>query len=277
MFRSFGRTFGPSFARCFAACTILAVGVNAGMAGIAAAAPATTVAGTPARTLVVALFAKPLDRGALRTSLAGEQTQRLEAWRRQGTLASYQVLFTRYADAGVWDGLEVLAFRDDAALSRWSEVERASPGGLSAKALAVVEHVVTTPADRIRSGGRTETGAAGVFLVIPYLALVSSPEYIKYLDGYTIPQFDGWIGEHVLDGYDVEYSRYPADRPWLALIILRYHDDAALAQRDRTTATVRARLVNNAVWKAYSDDKKAVRTEKVLAIADQLAGAGQTP
>lgn len=228
----------------------------------------------PSPALVVALYARPADRPALRRELAEAQAARLAAWRTQGLISGYRLLFTRYADAGVWDGLEVLTFKDEAALSRWSAIEREGAGGLTAKALERVAQVVTTPAEDVRRAGRSPGAAAPSFLVVPYTALVSTPDYLKYLDGYTLPQFDGWMGEGVLDGYDIELSKYPADRPWLSLILLRYRDDAALALRDETTAKVRTRLANDPAWKAISDNKKAVRSEKVAAVADQLAAGG---
>ncbi|MDB5451293.1 MAG: hypothetical protein JWQ52_2421 [Phenylobacterium sp.] len=222
-------------------------------------------------TLAIALYAKPSNRPALRAALQGEQAQRLRTMRKQGLIKSYRLLFTRYADAGVWDGLELLSFRDEAALSQWKAVERTSPGGLAATALGLTDQVVSTPADSARSGGEPHETAEPAFLVIPYQASVSTPEYLKYLDGYTVPQFDGWVTEHVLNGYEIEISRFPADRPWVSLILLRYRDDAALARRDETTAKVRARLAGDPAWKAISDNKKSVRTEKIAAVADQLA------
>jgi hypothetical protein len=141
--------------------------------------------------------------------------------------------------------------------------------------LAAASQIVTTPADRVRSAGGPRETANPVFLAIPYQALVSTPDYLKYLDGYTLPQFQGWMSEGVLDGYDIELSRYPADRPWLAMILLRYRDDAALSRRDETTAKVRARLAQDPAWKAISDNKQAVRVEKTAAVAEQLAAAGE--
>jgi hypothetical protein len=250
---------------CAAAVALLAAGLQPARA----AEPATA-----SPTLVVALYARPADRPALRRELAEAQAARLAAWRAQGLISGYRLLFTRYADAGVWDGLEVLTFEDQAALSRWSAIERDGPGGLTPQALERVSQVVTTPAEDVRHAEASAGAVAPTFLAVPYTALVSTPEYLKYLEGYTLPQFDGWMGEGVLDGYDIELSRYPADRPWLALILLRYRDDAALARRDATTAKVRARLANQPAWKAISDNKKAVRSEKVAAVADQLAAGG---
>jgi hypothetical protein len=222
-------------------------------------------------TLVIALYAKPADRPALRAALERAQSAKLRSWEAQGVLSGYRLLFSRFADSGVWDAMEVMSFTDEAALTHWREIERQAPGGLNPDALGLVASIETTVSDSARGGGKS--GGDPSILVIPYVSLVPSAEYLRYLDGYTIPQFDGWISEHVLDGYEILTSRFPADRKWNALIILRYHDDAALARRDEVVATVRARLALDPAWKAISDNKKAMRTEKALAVADQIAAS----
>lgn len=221
-------------------------------------------------TLVIALYAKPADRAALRGLLETAQAERLRRWKAGGLIAGYRLMFTRYPDAGTWDAMEQLTFADDAALARWRAVERQSPAGLTAPALALVQSIETTPATRVRDDAEGAAADPAV-LVIPYQALVPPGEYLHYLDGYTIPQFRGWMREGVLQSYDIVVSRYPAGRAWNAMIMLRYRDDAALARRDAVVARVRAQLALEPAWKAISDNKKAIRNERVLAIADQIA------
>ncbi|MDH7974451.1 hypothetical protein QH494_19860 [Sphingomonas sp. AR_OL41] len=221
-------------------------------------------------SLIIALYAKPADRVALRNLLEHGQADRLRRWKADGVLAGYRLIFTRYADTGMWDAMEQLTFADDAALARWNAVERQAPAGLDTAALALVTSIETTPAMRVRND---TAGAAQnpVMLVIPYQALVPPGEYLGYLDGYTIPQFRGWMEEGVLQSYDILTSAYPAGRAWNAMIMLNYRDDAALARRDTVVSRVRARLALDPAWKAISDNKKAIRSERVLAIADQIA------
>lgn len=221
-------------------------------------------------TLVIALYAKPADRASLRGALETAQAERLRRWKADGVIAGYRLMFTRYPDTGTWDAMEQLTFADDAALARWRVIERQSPAGLTAAALALVQAIETTPATRVRN----DAGAAAAdpaVLVIPYQALVPPGDYLHYLDDYTIPQFRGWMREGVLQSYDIVIGRYPAGRPWNAMIMLRYRDDAALAQRDAVVARVRAQLALEPAWKAISDNKKAIRNERLLAIADQIA------
>jgi hypothetical protein len=220
--------------------------------------------------LIIALYAKPADRVALRSALEAGQAERLRRWKADGVLTSYRLMFTRYADTGVWDAMEELTFADTAALRRWRAIERQSPAGLEARALAFVQTIETTPATRVRAdaGG---AAADPVVLVIPYQSLVPAGEYLQYLDGYTVPQLRGWMDEGVLESYDIVTSLYPAGRAWNAMIMLRYRDDAALGRRDAVVAKVRAHLALDPAWKAISDNKKAIRNERVLAIADQIA------
>jgi hypothetical protein len=242
-----------------------------------AAPPRLAAAATAQSTLVVELSAAPADRPQLRSLLAGEQAQRLDALRRQGLLQGYKLFFNRYPDTNRWDGLEELTFSNGAAASRWAALERTSPGGLSPAVLRLVTHIVETPAEGVRRGGTRGAAADAPTLVIPYQVVVPSSQYLTYVDTYVAPQFDGWIAEGVLDSYEIQMSRFPAGRPWASLILLRYHDDAALGRRDETTALVRRRLAENPQWKAASDSKATVRTEQVLSVADQLAGAEAAP
>jgi hypothetical protein len=63
----------------------------------------------------------------------------------------------------------------------------------------------------MRAGGKDSR--PGVFLVIPYEYLVPVNDYLAYLDGYTVPQMEGWVEEGVLARYSVFLSRYPRDAP----------------------------------------------------------------
>ena len=221
-------------------------------------------------SLIIALYAKPAARIALRGALEAGQAERLRRWKADGLLRGYRLMFTRYADTGMWDAMEQLTFVDAAALARWRAIERRSPAGLEARALALVQSIETTPATLVR-GDTAGAATDPAVLVIPYQSLVPAGEYLHYLDGYTIPQFNGWMQEGVLQSYDIVTSLYPAGRAWTAMIMLRYRDDAALARRDVVVAKVRAQLGLDPAWKAISDNKKTVRNERALAIADQIA------
>jgi hypothetical protein len=219
-------------------------------------------------SLIITYQMAPGDRPAFRQQMVDSGLPRFQEWKEKGILKAYRVLAARYADAGNWDFMAILSFAKPADLERWKEVEQGNPAGLTSAMLDVTTSIASAPADLIRQEGAD--AKAGVFLVIPYEYLVPAAEYVTYLDGYTLPQFKGWISEKVLAGYGVYLSRYPAGRPWNAMLLLQYQSEAALAERDRVVQLVRARLKDNPEWKAWADNKKAIRDERQAVVADEL-------
>lgn len=221
-------------------------------------------------SLIISYHASPANRAALRHELQGEGAQGFQRWKQQGVLSDYHLLFGRYADGDNADAVAVLTFADYAALSRWNRIEQTSPGGLPKKAVALASSIQTAPADMVRSGGSDVAAADSVFMVIPYQLMIPESDYVKYADGYVIPQFEGWIKEGVLKRYEILVDRYAAGRPWSTMVLLEYKNDAALGQREAVVQRVRARLKDDPQWKAISDDKKHIRNELQLVIADPL-------
>lgn len=219
--------------------------------------------------LVVAMTADAKDRSALLADLSHEQVTALRRWQIRGTISSYRMMFTRAPDAGVWDAMMVLLFPDEAAETRWRRDAPLLNAGVVAGALAHVRSIETTPCEEVRREGPAGR-PSGPTLVVPYRAQISPTDYLAYLDGYTIPQFHGWMKDNVLAGFEIVTSRYPAGREWNALILLNYRDDASLARREQETAKVRADLTSDAGWRAYSESKKNIRTEGRLAVADDV-------
>jgi hypothetical protein len=252
------------------AAAVLAVGW-----GLAAPRSARAAEGAEA-SLIEAISTAPADRPALRRALEQSQLRRLEAWRAEGVLKSYRLFFNRYADAGSWDALEDLTFASPAAAARWAQIERTAPAGLDPAAARLVTAISSAPADLSRHEGAA-AGKPGPFLVIPYEVLVSVPDYLRYIDGYTIPQLKGWMTDGSLAGYELHLARYYAGRPWTALLVLQYRDEAALGRRGEVVAKVRRQLAADPAWKAISDNKKAVRAEKQAALADELGAGGLAP
>jgi hypothetical protein len=218
--------------------------------------------------IVITVHAAPVNRAALMKSIEETDAPQFQRWRDEGLFRGVRLLVNRHADSIGWDAMEILTFPDYAAVQRWNRIERATPAGLSQKTLALVGAIETAPGDFVREAGKRSANAT--WLVIPYELLVSVPEYLSYLDGYVVPQMDGWSEEGVLSHYGVFLPRYPAGRPWQSMLVLEYKDDAAFGARDVTTAKVRARLKDNPKWKAISDAKKNVRNEKAPVIADAI-------
>jgi hypothetical protein len=245
----------------------LAVGVAA-LALVAFPAAADPRDDGPA-ALIMTYKAAPADRLALKRGMQGEGLARLERMKREGKLAGYRVLFNRYVDDLTWDMMAILDFASAAEAARWREVEASAPAGLPPQALKVTALIQSAPADRMRA--RSGEGAGpSAYLVIPYDYLVSTDAYLAYVDGYLLPQTDGWIAEKVLRGYSVYLPRYAAGRYWSSLLVLEYAGDEGLAARDRTTAKVRARLASVPSWKAYADSKAEVRVGRAPIVADLL-------
>jgi hypothetical protein len=225
------------------------------------------------RALIITYHTTPANRVAFRRQLEDSAVRLLRRGKLEGVLQSYHMLYNRYVDSDNWDAMALLTFATESGLERWKEIEREAPAGLSPQALALVTSIDTAPADLMRqdSAPQPQSAQSPVFLVIPYEYLVPLDEYVAYLDGYVVPQMDGWMQEGVLARYGIYLARYPAGRPWQSLLVLEYRSDQALGARDATVAAVRARLKDNAQWQAISEGKKRVRVEKPPVIADVLA------
>ncbi|HLG86746.1 MAG TPA: hypothetical protein VKZ79_06060 [Alphaproteobacteria bacterium] len=245
--------------------------------GFAQSALAADARGGGPSALLMTYHAMPANRPLLMRELLQSEVRQLQQWKETGVIESYRLLTNRYADSVTWDAALILTFRNEAALAGWKRVEHEFPAGLTPKALALTSAVETAPADLMREGRARDDATEPTFLVIPYDYAVPEGDYLKYLDGYTIPQLSGWIDEGVLARYSIYLGRYPAGRPWSALLVLEYKDDAAFAQREAVVAKVRARLAANPTWKAFADDKKNIRTEKAPTVADLVATDGGVP
>lgn len=223
------------------------------------------------RTLVMTYRAPPAARLSFRDDVRAETLPRLAALKAAGDLDSYHVLVSRYADAQSWDMMAILTFHSPAALARWRAVEAAAPAGLGPKALKLVGQVESAPGDVMREKVSPQpTAEAPVYLVVPYDYLVSTDSYLAYVDGYLLPQVDGWVEEGAISSYGIFLPRYAAGRSWSSLLILAYRGDAGLARRDSVVKSVRARLAEVPEWKAFADNKAKIRDEKVPMIADEL-------
>jgi hypothetical protein len=223
------------------------------------------------RNLVITYHTSPANRLAFRQELEQSGVRQLQRWRDDGVLQSYRVLFNRYVDSANWDAMAMLTFAKESDLERWKRIELEAPAGLSQRALSLATSIDTVPADLMRQNGAAESRDGSVFLIIPYEYVVPVDDYIAYLDGYVLPQVDGWMEEGVLASYGIYLARYPAGRPWQSLLVLEYKSDQALGARDAAVAKVRARLKENPKWKAISDSKKNVRVERSPVIADSIA------
>lgn len=257
--------------RHLAGVLVLLLGLCGGRSGLAGESSASAPL-----AMVLTYHVLPVNRVAFRQIMEQTEIPRFQRWKAEGLLQEARVIFSRHADGADFDAMVLLSFAQASGGERWKQIERVNPAGLSAAALALTTAVETTPGDWLRQGGalannQSKEQPSPTFLAVPYQYLVPLNEYVDYLDGYVIPQMQGWIDEKVLSRYSIFLARYPAGRSWQSLLLLEYRDDAALGARDATTAKVRSRLKENPQWKAISDAKKNVRSEKPAVIADLLS------
>jgi hypothetical protein len=222
--------------------------------------------------LMIAYRCNPDQRTALRDSIVQSGVARFERWKKQGVLKDYHILFNSYLDSETYDMVMLLSFEKYADVARWREIEKETPGGLYPDALRLITAAVTTPIDLARAGAAKTPAAKGksVWFLIPYDYVVSTDDYVKYLDTYVVPQADGWIGENVLAGYSIYIGRYSTGRAWSSFFVLEYRDAAAFGLREATVNKVRAKLKSNPNWLAASENKQKIRTEKQTIIAEEL-------
>lgn len=243
--------------------------------GGAATAAGNAVSGGP-RQLLIAYRTEPADRPAFRTYLEHREAKLLDTLQRQGVLSGYQILFNPFVQPRTWDAMAVLSFNRFSDTRRWLDIERTSPGGLSAEGLKLAKPVSEYSADLVWENGAADGGPVDghVFYVIPYTYLGSKAQYEAYVSGYVIPQLQGWIKAGVLSRYRIYLNRYPVGdpEPWDALFVYEYRSLDAFGRRDETIAAVRSGLRADPAWEKLSETKSALRTEAENTIAQPLAG-----
>jgi len=219
-------------------------------------------AGGGALNILITYRSQPADRPAFRTYLLTEYRAQLDELRRKGVLTDYQILFNPFVSSVTWDAMLVLGFPHYADTQRWREIERTHPGGLTAKGLRLAKPVDTYAADLSWSGESDSPADPGssVYYVIPY-EYNALDTYRKYVDAYVIPQVKGWMRQGTLAGYRIFMHRFPVGPTWDALFIYQYRDLESFGHRDEVIAEVRKTLVDDPLWKMYSDIKQSLRTE----------------
>jgi hypothetical protein len=234
--------------------------------------PFTQTRTTGPQTLLIAYRVLPAKRAALRQIMLASGVARFQRWKDDGVLQDVHVLFNSYLDSDTFDMLALLTFGDYAAVAKWREIERVSPGGLSPAALELITSAVTYPLDAARGDRSPEPAVPGqsVFFVIPYDYLTSTDDYVRYVDTYVVPQAAGWMAEGVLASYTMYIARYATGRPWSSLLVLEYRDHDAFGRRDMTVQKVRDRLKRNPSWAAANDAKQKIRVEKQAIISEEL-------
>lgn len=224
-------------------------------------------------TLLITYRCDPVNRPAFRSYQKSDGIAQFDKWKEEGIIKEYRFFFNWYVDDGTWDAMTMLRFHEYVDVARWKGIEEKMPGGLSKKALELAMPLRTSSADVVwqKPGDEKKTDhEESVFLLIPYKYLGLVSEYKAYVDGYVIPQLDGWIAEDVLVTYKVLLNRFPTGDRWGAMLVLEYKNLEAFGKRKLTKNKIRVGLRKIPEWKAYSDIKRTIRQEREPVIADQL-------
>lgn len=240
------------------------------LAALLAPVPVPAQADRPGSTqLFIDYRCRPADRPAFRRGLETEGIQRLEQWKREGVLADYLLVWNQFVDANTWDATLVVTFERYAQTERWRAIERDFPGGLSRSLLQLGTPQTSYLADRVLDAGAKGDRSKSIFVFIPY-GFRAREEYLEFIKGYGVPQFDAWIEAKVIANYSVFVNHHHTGKPWDAMLVFEYTDIEGLARRDLVKRQVRERLVRDPAWKALSDGKRDVRTEFEVVMAVPL-------
>lgn len=213
--------------------------------------------------LIVTYHARPGARARFREIMRTEGVAQLQKWKESGVFDKYQALFTTYAGDSVPDMFLVLKFDHFTDLDRWQKIEETYPGGLPTDAQQIASAETSATADIVKESSVAETTHESQFFVLEYEVLVDMPKYTNYVLGYAVPQFDAWEKMGALSSYATYVNQNPAGAPWSSFIVLEYKDLKAMAAREVIKNKARAELAaSDPVWKKWSDDKTAMRTEK---------------
>ena len=222
-------------------------------------------------SIVIAYKARPETRAAFRAHMEAVGAARFARWQKEGVFQRMHLLFTPYAGSGAFDMIAILDFARYGDLGRWKEIERRMPGGLSPEALALAAPESSSLAELFVHGeSRDHDAAKSADLLSFYEVVTDAARYRKYVEGYTVPQLNGWIEAGVLGAYSM-YVNQGVGTSWNALLLLEYKDMDALARRETVKSGVRQRLAaSDPVWKTWSNDKGTIRNEKSLVAADPI-------
>lgn len=226
------------------------------------------VTGGP-KEILVAYQTKPADRPAFRTYLQGEGAAQFARLKTSGALKSYQIIFNPLSTPATWDAMAILSFKTYGDTAKWRELERAAPGGLTPAGQKLVSSIDTYSADLSWDETAPDAGPERerALYVIPYTYNVAD-EYRSYVNGYVIPQVQGWMREGVLSRYRIFMNRYAVGRPWDALFIYEYRDLERFGRREEAVAKVREPLRQDPNWKRLGDIKSSIRSETENTLAE---------
>src|SRR3546814_729872 len=221
-------------------------------------------------TLVIHYRDARTDRTAFRAYLEKDFAAKLRAMKAKGDLADFRIFYSWYRPPAVREGMAVLRFPSHSPVQRLNALERPAPGLPDTTSLVLDDPFATYSADLAWSRSPDTLKVGEGYYVIPD-EYKDAQQYRDYVKGYILPQFDGWMKNGALTGYEMYMNRYPVGTPWDVLFIQHYRDMESFGRRQRVTEETRAGLRANPEWMAWSEKKMGIRTETENTIAELIA------
>jgi hypothetical protein len=212
--------------------------------------------------LVLNYKCAPQNRAAFREFMDTKGVAQFEAWKQQGVMANYLILFSTMSNETMYDMWVILDFNKFADIGEWWRVEQKNPGGLSAAGLALATPKSCVYTDLPWRGGKANPDLSkSVFMIIPYLTLVPVPQYDDFVDKYVVPQVDGWVKSGLMSSYQIHMDQNPTNAPWHSLLVFEYNGLKGVALRDTLKNDMRKQLKDEPGYKKYSPIKLTIRKE----------------
>ncbi len=227
-------------------------------------------------SLVIEYRCNPGMRPQLRQWMVDNGVRQYDEWKRNGMLAEFHILFSRYVDSNQWDMLALIRFNRYKDAANWRSVERANPAGLPEATLAWVTQVNSYPMDLMRERLAESAPASSVhpvYLVTSSTLTADPPTYLHFFDAYDAPQFDAMMRTGIVSQYQMFLQRYTVARPWDTLSIVQFKDDDSFGQREQTLDKARQNLAGTPEWQRAIGQEQNIRADRESVIADELTAA----
>ncbi len=206
------------------------------LAILASSLPAQEPQGGPTQ-LIVTYRCPPPRRAAFRQYMTELGIQRFERWKQEGLLKDYRLLFNWYIDVDTWDAMAVLSFPNYAAVARWRDVEKTSPGGLARDALDMAWPLNTYSVDLVahEAGDPLTDLAHAVYFVVAY-DFATPAAFRDFARTAIGPQTKALLREGLIAESSFFANRYPGGKRWQGLAVLVFKDLDAFARREEVIA-----------------------------------------
>ena len=213
--------------------------------------------------LVMTYNCTPQNRAAFREFMETKGVNQFEKWKKDGVVKNYLVLFSTFVNEQLFDMWVILDFDKFADVANWQKVEHDFPGGLSREGLTLASPRTCVYSDLGWNGGKQNADLSkSMFMLIPYITLVSADKYDDFVNKYVIPQLKLWVKSGTMPSYQIHMNQNPTNAPWHSLLVLEYDGLRGIALRDMVKQSARDKeLKEDAGYNQYSPIKQTIRKE----------------